>query len=539
MFRRISVSTTLLLLVACSWTAPVRAADDDGFDLIFDGKTLEGWDGDPRFWSVKDGAITGQTTKEVPTKGNTFIVWRASEVEDFELRLKFRIKGGNSGVQYRSKEFDKWRIGGYQSDFDAGGGWTGSLYEERGRGVLVKRGNKVVVDEQGKKKTVGSTTPEKDIVASVDKTGWNEMTIRAEGNHLVQSINGLISIDLVDNQAAKAAKKGLLALQLHAGPPMLVQFKDIRYKKIEKAAALPAIERTYFTALEAPKKKVVFIAGRPSHGFGAHEHYAGCKLLAKALNESDLNIEAVVTKGGWPEDKSIFDGAAAIVMYNDGGGRHFANKHLPEIDAMARKGVGVACIHYGVEVPKGESGDRFLNWIGGYFEAHWSVNPHWTAEFKEFGKHPVNNGVKPFAINDEWYFHMRFRPEMKNVTPILSATAPAATMSRGDGAHSGNPAVRKAVAAGKPQHVAWASENEGGSRGFGFTGGHFHWNWGNDDFRKLMLNAVVWVAQEDVPAKGVASKTPSADDLLENQDYKPRGNFDKAALQKKIDAWNK
>jgi len=284
---------------------------------------------------------------------------------------------------------------------------------------------------------------------------------------------------------------------------------------------------------------VVFVAGPRSHGFGSHEHNAGCMLLAKALNESDQNIEAVVTKNGWPKDSSIFDGAAAIVMYTDGGGNHFANKHLAEIDAMARKGVGVACIHYGVEVPKGESGDRFLNWIGGYFESHWSVNPHWTAEFKEFSKHPINNGVKPFAINDEWYFHMRFRPDMKNVTPILTATAPAETMKRGDGAHSGNPAVRKEVAAGKPQHVAWASENEGGSRGFGFTGGHNHWNWGGNDFRKLVLNAIVWIAKEDVPAAGVASKTPTPDDLLANQDGATPANFDKAALQKKLDNWNK
>ena len=121
------------------------------------------------------------------------------------------------------------------------------------------------------------------------------------------------------------------------------------------------------------------------------------------------------------------------------------------------QGAPVSCLHYGVEVPKDKGGEAFLNWMGGYFETHWSVNPHWTAEFKSFPDHPIANGVQPFAVNDEWYFHMRFPEGMKGVTPILSAVAPAKTMERPDGPHSGNPAVREAVAKGLPQHVAWAS----------------------------------------------------------------------------------
>ena len=132
---------------------------------------------------------------------------------------------------------------------------------------------------------------------------------------------------------------------------------------------------------------------------------------------------------------------------------------------------------------------------GRLFETHWSVNPHWTANFTKFPKHPITQGVKPFKANDEWYFHMRFAPGMKGVTPILSDVAPKETMKRGDGAHSGNPAVRKSVAAGNPQHVAWAFERPNGGRGFGFTGGHNHLNWANDDFRKTVLNAIVWVAR--------------------------------------------
>ena len=223
-----------LCLVLAAGSPAAAEEDEKGFKSIFDGKTLEGWDGNPKLWSVKDGAISGQTTKDNPTRGNTFLVWRESDVADFELRLDFRIVGGNSGIQYRSKEVGKWVIGGYQADFDAAGGWTGSLYEEKGRGMLAKRGNKVVIGADGKKQNVGTTTPEKDIVAKIKKEGWNSYTIIAKGNHLIQKVNGNVTIDLVDRQESKRAMKGLLALQLHAGPPMLVQFKNIRIKMLDK-----------------------------------------------------------------------------------------------------------------------------------------------------------------------------------------------------------------------------------------------------------------------------------------------------------------
>ena len=222
-----------LLLAACSLAAAEET--EKGFKAIFDGKTLKGWEGNPKLWSVKDGTISGQTTKENPTRGNTFIIWRESDVADFELRLDFRIVGGNSGIQYRSKEIRKWVIAGYQADFDAPGGWTGSLYSEaNGRGMLAKRGNKVVIGADGKKQNVGTTTPEKDIVATVKKEGWNSYTIIAKGNHLIQKVNGKVTIDLVDNDEKRRTMKGLLALQLHAGPPMLVQFKNIRIKMLDK-----------------------------------------------------------------------------------------------------------------------------------------------------------------------------------------------------------------------------------------------------------------------------------------------------------------
>lgn len=273
-------------------------------------------------------------------------------------------------------------------------------------------------------------------------------------------------------------------------------------------------------AADAAKTKIVFIPGHPSHGPAEHEHRAGCLLLAKCLKEGLPNTEPVVTGYDWPEDESVFDGADTVVMYCDGGDGHYVNSHLDFVQGLVDKGVGVVCLHYGVEVPKGPSGDKFLSWIGGYFETNWSVNPTWTATFSTLPEHPITAGVKPFTLYDEWYYHMRFPVGMKNVTPILTALPPASTLERGDGTHSGNPAVRAAVAAGEVQHVAWATQRPDGGRGFGFTGGHYHKNWQNDDFRKLVLNAIAWTAKLDVPARGVASTTPSDAEMKANLDEK-------------------
>ena len=273
-------------------------------------------------------------------------------------------------------------------------------------------------------------------------------------------------------------------------------------------------------SMAAEKTKIVFVAGKPSHAPGDHEHRAGSMLLAKALNENMPNVEAVVTWYGWPEDNSIFEGAAAVVVYADGGGRHPLNEHLDYFQTLVDKGVGLACIHYAVETTKGECGDKFLEWIGGYFEPHWSVNPHWDADYASLPDHPIAAGVPPFKINDEWYYHMRFVDGMSGVAPILTDLPPDSTLTRPDGAHSGNPHVRKAIANKEEQHMSWAYERPGGGRGFGFTGAHFHRNWQNDHFRTLVLNAIVWTAGLDVPEGGVPSKTPTDEEMKANLDKK-------------------
>lgn len=268
------------------------------------------------------------------------------------------------------------------------------------------------------------------------------------------------------------------------------------------------------------KTKVLFVAGTPSHAPGDHEHRAGCMLLAKALEEGMPNLETEVSWYGWPKDEKVFDGISSLVMYCDGGDNHFVNQHLDFVQGLVDKGVGIVCLHYGVEVPAGASGDKFLQWIGGYFEMNWSVNPTWEADFVSLPKHPITRGVSPFKIYDEWYYHMRFPADMAGVTPILTAMPGKDTLSRPDGTHSGNPAVRAAIAAGEPQHVAWAVERKDGGRGFGFTGGHYHRNWQNDSFRTLVLNAIAWTAKLEVPAGGVQSTTPTDAEMKANLDDK-------------------
>ena len=512
------------VVLACVLSSTANA--DEEWQSLFDGKTLENWDGDPQLWSVQDGAITGTTTADTKLKSNSFIIWRGGQLENFELELEYRIVNGNSGIQYRSFELPKrkWGIGGYQGDFEAGDTYSGILYGEQFRGILAERGQMTELtrkDGKFKKTVIESFADSATLQESIRKEDWNDYRISANGFRFQHFINGNKTIEVVDNDLEQRRSTGLLALQIHVGPPMTVQFRNIRLKRLPK------------------KKRVALIAGRKSHGYGSHEHRAGCLLLADALNSSDLGIEATVHTNGWPKDDSVLDYADAIVVYADGGGGHPFNKHLDRLKTIQTRGVGLACIHYGVEVPKGNSGNAFLNWIGGYFETNWSVNPHWTAGFTKLPDHPIANGVKPFKINDEWYYHMRFVDDQDRVTPILSDLPPDSSLTRDDGPHSNNEHVRAAVLERKEaQHVAWAHERADGGRGFGFTGGHYHWNWGNADFRTLVLNAIAWTAHVAVPESGVPSPAVTVDDLMENQDYAVPDKFNKARFEAMLQDWN-
>jgi uncharacterized protein (TIGR03067 family) len=215
-------------------------SSETGFRTLWNGKDLTGWDGDPKLWSVKDGAITGQSTAENVVRANTFLIWTNGTVSDFELRCSFRLTPNNpqgfanSGIQYRSKVLDPahWVVGGYQADMEAGTNYTGILYEEQFRGIMAMRGEKATWDNQCKKQVIGSIGKAEDIEAALHKGGWNNYVIIAQGNHLQQFINGKQTVDVTDECKPKAAMSGVLALQMHVGGPFMVQFKDLRLKPL-------------------------------------------------------------------------------------------------------------------------------------------------------------------------------------------------------------------------------------------------------------------------------------------------------------------
>ena len=214
----------------------VREARKPMSQKIFNGKDLSEWEGTTELWSVKDGAIVGKTSTDKPLKHNSFLVWKGGKVGDFELTLKYKIKDGNSGIQYRSKVVEQGAqgpiVGGYQADFETGKTYSGILYEERGRGILAKRGEKVKITagEGGKPKieVTGSVGSSDAIQAAIKNDDWNEYKIVAKGNHLQHFINGKQTVDVTDAHEDKAAKEGVLAFQIHVGAPMEVQFKDIQ-----------------------------------------------------------------------------------------------------------------------------------------------------------------------------------------------------------------------------------------------------------------------------------------------------------------------
>jgi hypothetical protein len=245
----------LLTSLGLAALALASHAADPGFKSIFNGKDLTGWDGLPEFWSVKDGALTGQTTAEKVLKTNTFLVYKDAQPANFELRLQFKLtpnndkNQANSGVQYRSKVLDAatFSVGGYQADIDSTGRYAGMLYEEKGRGIVMGPGEKIKIGattempdakkKDGKRKQTAveklpGATPPADILAAYKLGEWNDFVVIAKGNHIQHFLNGKLTADVTDTDATLGAKSGVLALQLHVGPPMTVQFKNVQLKTL-------------------------------------------------------------------------------------------------------------------------------------------------------------------------------------------------------------------------------------------------------------------------------------------------------------------
>lgn len=279
--------------------------------------------------------------------------------------------------------------------------------------------------------------------------------------------------------------------------------------------------------------RIVLIAGRPSHPTGMHEFRAGSLLLQKALSDQrGLTVE--VFSGGWPtkvvdeqrvDDHAALEGAAAIFIYADGGRGHPAlqGDRMQVIDALAAKGVGLGFGHYAVEVPVGDAGNAMHRWLGGFYETNYSVNPMWSPEFGGFPSHAVTRGVGPFSNRDEWYFNMRWPPDAaqkSRITPLLVAS-PADAVRAGPYVNPRGPYPHIVADAGRTETMMWVYERPDGGRSVGFTGGHTHANWGDPHQRRIVLNALLWIAKVAVPASGVVDRI-SASDLTINLD--PKGS---------------
>jgi len=240
---------------------------------------------------------------------------------------------------------------------------------------------------------------------------------------------------------------------------------------------------------------IVLVAGSRSHGPGDHEFFAGTALLMELLKQN--GVFPVMARDGWPKDPKIFDGAKSLFFFMDGGGGHPIIKtgRMDLLQPYIDKGAGFVCAHYAVEYPGEKNADlkkKILNWLGGYYETGWSINPHWDADVTKLPEHATTRGVKPFKTNDEWYYNMRWPEDAKGITHILKATPP--DNSRRTPETKANP--------GREEIMAWAYERPDGGRSFGFTGGHKHSNWGNENFRRVVVNALLWSAKIEVPAEG-------------------------------------
>jgi hypothetical protein len=224
---------------------PLVVDDRTGFEPIFDGTTLKGWDGDPAFWRVENGTIVGESTAQNAVKQNTFLIWRGGEPRNFELKVQFRINSTNSGIQIRSahlaegtqagdtKIASKWVLKGYQADIDFGNQYTGQIYEERGRGFLAMRGQAVYVPDGAPPKVIGNLQNGDELKAIIKVNDWNQVHLIARGNTIIQVLNGSVTSIVVDDDTKNRMLGGLIGFQMHVGPPMKVEFRNVWLKKLE------------------------------------------------------------------------------------------------------------------------------------------------------------------------------------------------------------------------------------------------------------------------------------------------------------------
>jgi type 1 glutamine amidotransferase len=272
-------------------------------------------------------------------------------------------------------------------------------------------------------------------------------------------------------------------------------------------------------------KVILLIAGKPSHGPAEHEFFAGTAILMDLLKQTP-GVWPIMCRDGWPKNEKLFDLADTIVFYMDGRDGHpvVQKDRLKFLQKYIDKGVGWVNMHYAVDY-KPEHGATVVGWMGGFYDPRTSFNPHWDAELRNLPTHPITRGVKPFTLRDEWYYNMHWVGDVpdvkdaKGVTAILQAIPPDSTRLQ----KGATEAVKIHVGENRLETMAWAYERKGGGRAFGFTGGHFHRNWADENFRRVVVNAILWTAKVDVPEDGAKVAFDNAD-LNKNLDKK-KGEF--------------
>lgn len=213
---------------------PLVIDDHTGFNAIFDGKSLNGWDGDTAFWRAENEQIIGESTADKPLKTNTFLIWKGGQPKDFELKVEYRLNSTNSGLQYRSVELPdvgKWVLKGYQADIDFQNTFTGQLYEERGRGFLAMRGQ-VTMLQPGNKRIIAGLRTGDELKTLIKVNDWNQFHIIARGNVLTHIVNGHLMAEAIDDDPSARAMGGLIGFQLHTGPPMKIEFRKVFLKNL-------------------------------------------------------------------------------------------------------------------------------------------------------------------------------------------------------------------------------------------------------------------------------------------------------------------
>ncbi len=282
--------------------------------------------------------------------------------------------------------------------------------------------------------------------------------------------------------------------------------------------------------LNAQEKRIVLFGGKSVHPYSAHENTAVCDMLKDSLKEAIPQAKVDVVKDDFPDSLDFFKGASLLVIFGEGEKHHplfGREKMLEEINNM---GVSIMIFHYALILADPKFNSYLDNTIAAHYEHYFSVNPHWTASAILNPTHPISRGVKPFVLHDEWYFNLRFKNDAK-ITNILQAIPTDEAYNRPDGRHTGNKYMR--TLKGAPTTLAWAVENPNGTKGFGFTGWHEYFNYNNDSFRKLIINAIAWAAGYEIPENGFNTKAPSIDkmDSLITGKTKPNG------WEKNLELW--